>query len=110
LDVSCPAPIGMAPSGSTACPTYSEVRLSVSRAVSRQPASFGDFGPLVDCGEIYRQQVARQLVRILRGAKPGDIPVEQPDQFELVINLKTAKALGLIVPQSILAVADEVIE
>jgi putative ABC transport system substrate-binding protein len=65
------------------------------------------YGPRLT--ELNRQR-ARQLMKIFRGIKPADIPVEQPTKFELVINLKTAKALGLTVPASMLDLADEVIE
>ena len=67
--------------------------------------SYGD-----DVADLFRRGAPDYVDRILRGAKPADLPVQLPTKFEMVVNLKTAKALGLAVPPSILLRADEVIE
>jgi putative ABC transport system substrate-binding protein len=65
------------------------------------------YGP--NGADLFRR-AAGHVDKILRGTKPADIPVEQPTKFDLVVNLKTAKTLGVIVPPTLLARADEVIE
>ena len=73
-----------------------------------EEGGFAAYGPrLMD---LFRDLLPRKLAQLLRGTKVADIPVEQPTKFELVINLKTAKALGITVPPTLLVRADKVIE
>ena len=97
---------------------YHRARIAELAAKRRLPTMHGVRG-YVDAGglmsywanqaDLYRR-FASYVDRILKGAKPGDLPIEQPTKFELIINLKTAKVLGLTIPQSLLVRADQVIE
>ena len=93
-------------------------QIAVMALRNRLPAAsslreYAEAGFLLTYGADFRDLFRRSAVfvdKIFKGAKPADLPVEQPTKFELVINLKTAKALGIIVPPTLLTRADEVIE
>jgi putative ABC transport system substrate-binding protein len=112
------ARVGAAIAVTTAMFVQQRRRLVDLAAKFRVPAVYGsresvDVGGLMSYGPNLAdsfQRAATYVDKILKGAKPGDLPVEQPTKFELVINLKTAKALGLTVPPSLLAIADELIQ
>jgi len=95
-----------------------KIRILEFAAEQKLPTTYGyrdfvDAGGLMFYGpswpDLFRRAAA-YIDKILKGAKPTDLPIEQPTKFELIINAKTAKTLGLIIPQTLLATADEVIE
>jgi len=99
--------------GSLASKNAAELALRRALPAVTVPRSFAELGGLLSYGldgpDSFRR-CAAFVIKILQGGKPADIPVEQPTKFELVINLKTAKALGLEIPPTLLARADQVIE
>ena len=87
--------------------------LDAKLPVTGGSSKFAKAGALVSYGPSFPdmfRRAAEIVDKILRGTKPGDIPVEQPTKFDLVINVKTANALGITVPHNLLVLADEVIE
>jgi hypothetical protein len=98
--------------------TTNRVRIATLALRARLPTVY-NLGEHVDAGGLMsygadltdlHRRAAELVDKVLRGAKPTDIPVQQPIKFDLAINLKTAKALGLAVPPTLIAIADEVIE
>jgi putative ABC transport system substrate-binding protein len=97
---------------------HKNVRIAQLALKHRLPSLSGEPGAAVDGALLFYgpnvfegcSRAVRYIDRILKGAKPADLPVEQPTKIELVINLKTAKALGLTIPPTLLFQADEVIQ
>ncbi len=90
-----------------------ELAMSQRLPMMTPSREYAEAGALLSYGTDYPAQFRRVAVyvdKILKGARPGDLPIEQPTKFELVINLKTAKAIGLTIPQSVLGRADELIQ
>ena len=104
---------GVVVQGSLASKTTADLALKHRLPAATFARSFAEVGGLMSYGADVPESFRRSAVfvaKILHGAKPADLPVEQPEKFELIINLKTAKVLGLTIPESLLQRADQVIE